>query len=342
MPPKRKGAQSQDSQVNTTEASSSNTTVSTRADSIVKKRIVAKTRAGYNSTFLMIEKLCKERVPDSTDEQGKLVLPMPKQVWVDFLGIVLEEKADKSVKTDSTIQGYISAIKNEHKERHLPHVTKEIDEYISEFMQGYKRLVQEKRDVGIMKNREGKLPITFLTYTELSKTSLFAASERTVFSSFLHLFLVMCWNLYARSASVANLHFHHLSWSNDALVIKMSKHKGDQTGENIPPKHVYANRYKPAICPILALALHVFAITFRPENKNKEMLFPPNSYAVFSKWLALAIPNVMKLGHQVSDYGTHSFGHCHVYGGIHRRPGDYIDFSKSRLVTWQRSRPLLA
>jgi hypothetical protein len=28
---------------------------------------------------------------------------------------------------------------------------------------------------------------------------------------------------------------------------------------------------------------------------------------VFSKWLALAIPNVMKLGHQVSDYGTHSF-----------------------------------
>jgi hypothetical protein len=87
----------------------------------------------------------------------------------------------------------------------------------------------------------------------------------------------------------------------------MSKHKGDQTGENIPPKHVFANPYNPAICPILALALHVFAITFRPDNDSKERLFPANSYDVFSKWLGWAIPAVMKLGHQVSDYGTHSF-----------------------------------
>lgn len=103
------------------------------------------------------------------------------------------------------------------------------------------------------------------------------------------------------------MHYHHLSWSNDSLVIDLSKQKADQTGEKITPKHLFANPYNPSICPILALALHVFSISFRPDNDDKDKLFPENSYNVFSSWLGEAIPKVIQIGFQVSDYGTHSF-----------------------------------
>jgi hypothetical protein len=43
-----------------------------------------------------------------------------------------------------------------------------------------------------------------------------------------------------------------MDWGGDCVKIKIAKHKGDQTGEGIGnEKHVYANPYNPAICPIL-------------------------------------------------------------------------------------------
>ena len=89
-----------------------------------------------------------------------------------------------------------------------------------------------------MKNHEGKVLISSLVYCKLAILALFTCTSRSIFSSFVYLFLVLFWNLFARSCSVADLHTQHLSWDNDCIAIDMSKHKGDQSGDKIIPKHV--------------------------------------------------------------------------------------------------------
>lgn len=158
-----------------------------------------------------------------------------------------------------------------------------------------------------MKNFEGKVPISFSIYCSLAKVALFASEVRSKFASLVHLFLLLCWNLFSRSCSVADLRTHHFSWDNDCLVVDMSKQKGDQTGDKITPKHVYANPYNPEICIILALALHVFSISFRIDNDDKSKLFMGSPYDVFTKWLPTALIDIANLGYTITDFGTHSF-----------------------------------
>jgi hypothetical protein len=55
---------------------------------------------------------------------------------------------------------------------------------------------------------------------------------------------------------------HHFTWDNDAPVTNMPKQKGDQAGDHILPKYIYANSYFPELCPILTLSLHVFSTRF--------------------------------------------------------------------------------
>jgi hypothetical protein len=87
----------------------------------------------------------------------------------------------------------------------------------------------------------------------------------------------------------------------------MSKQKGDQTGESITPKQLYANPENPDICVILALALHVFTICFRPDNEDRSKLFISSPYDIFSKWLPKALLQINDLGNSVTEFGTHSF-----------------------------------
>ena len=153
----------------------------------------------------------------------------------------------------------------------------EVNTYIKHWLAGYKRTIANLKQTGVMRNFEGKLPMLYLNYLRLYELALFAPEVRSTSSSFVHLFTVLCWNLFARSCSIADLHFQHLSWHNDALVIDMSKQKSDQAGERITPKHVYANPYFPAACPILAIGLHVFSIATRLEGQDKQKVFQINN-----------------------------------------------------------------
>ena len=131
----------------------------------------------------------------------------------------------------------------------------------------------QKRSSGVMKTFEGKVPLSFQLYCTLSKLALFVNEVRSSFAGFVHLFMILCWNLFARSNNVEELRTEHLSWDNDSLVVNITKHKADQSGEKSTPKHVFANPFNPEICPILALGLHVFTITFRQTGENKTKLF---------------------------------------------------------------------
>jgi len=276
------------------------------SDKVIGQRVVNSTQAQYETTFKYIEAYCGHYYPDSVDSDGKLILPMVRIHLESFLGDMVAEREDKSCKAITTVTGYCTVIKHYYRKNSIP-IDADLAEYFKSFQKGYKRIVAAKKDAGEMKNFEGKVPITFSVFSSLAKLALFASAMRSSFASFVHVFMILCWNLFARSCLVSDLRTHHFNWDNDCMVIDMSKHKGDETGEHIQPKHLYANPYNPEVCVILAMALHVFAISFRMDNDDKSLLFLGSPYDVFTKWLPTALVNIANLGYKVTDIGTHSF-----------------------------------
>lgn len=275
---------------------------------MVGRRVVEETRKAYTTTFKFLSAYAVANIPGSCGSNGLLTIPLKSDVWMKLLDDMALPLDDVGrIRAFGTIQSYISSIKFFYEEAGFE-VSNMLNQNISNWMDGYKRKIADLRAKGIMKNKEGKLPLSYLHYERLSELALFASSTRAVSACYVHVFMVLCWNLFARSCSVSDLYYHHFSWDNDSLVIDMSKHKADQAGERITPKHIYANPYKPATCPFLALALHVFSTAFRADGEDKDKLFLSKySYDTFCKWFGEALRSMSNLGFQPEDYGTHSF-----------------------------------
>jgi len=159
----RKGAKKREREARVGESSNSNEAA---AEGITSLRIVAKTRDTYESTFLMLQEQCVEHVPESVNSSGKLILPLSLSSWKQLIGFMTKPFPNGQVRSHSTVGGYISAIKNAYKDKRIVENVEEariVDAWLKEFMQGYKRLIQDKRDKGIMKLHEGKLPVTYQT-----------------------------------------------------------------------------------------------------------------------------------------------------------------------------------
>ena len=99
---------------------------------------------------------------------------------------------------------------------------------------------------------EGKHHLTFQGYCALAKSLL--TSEDPSQTLFAWPYLLLQWNLVARTTTVASMMMEHISWEAGALLISTPKHKGDQEGVKCFARHVYANPSCPSICPVLALA----------------------------------------------------------------------------------------
>jgi hypothetical protein len=154
----------------------------------------------------------------------------------------------------------------------------------SSFSGGYKRHVAEKKLNGEMKLKEGMSPITFTGYVFVATEAMKQRNDHHQ-AMFAHLFLLLCWNLMARSVSVGTIMLQHITWENDSLLVTTPKHKGDQEGNNCYPKHVYANPVNPIVCPVLSMAILLFSSGWRRDGA-KHMLFTGNATeSRFGKWL---------------------------------------------------------
>lgn len=158
---------------------------------------------------------------------------------------------------------------------------------------------------------EGKRPISAKGYMLLASFALKTTTNR-LGSVYTHAFTVLCWNLFARSCNVGKLMLHHISWENDSLKIVLPKHKGDQEGARIYPKHIFANPLRPKVCPVLALALFVFScLRNQRENRDWTLFAGDNEEGKYSHWLKDILKNDQlanaDLGNLASDLGTHSF-----------------------------------
>ncbi len=117
----------------------------------------------------------------------------------------------------------------------------------------------------------------------------------------------------SRSHSVASLMYCHFQWKEDALIVTLPRHKGDQDGAKIFPVHVYANPLMPEICPVLSLAIYAFCNQcHREDNGSNWKLFIGNKVeAKYSNWLSENMKsgklNEVEIGNSAEDMGTHSF-----------------------------------
>ena len=134
----------------------------------------------------------------------------------------------------SCMQGYKSALIWWYAEKKLKLEDPQND-WIDNFIKGYKKIVADKKARGIMSISEGKSALSFGGYLHISKTMMTLRPVHRKYTwmegIFAWSFMTLSWTLIARANSVGNIMLQHMDWREDALIVTFPKHKGDQTGE---------------------------------------------------------------------------------------------------------------
>ncbi|KAF0697183.1 hypothetical protein As57867_012058, partial [Aphanomyces stellatus] len=195
----------------------------------------------------------------------------------------------------STMSGYRSALRWYYKreDKQLP---ADYDTKLKQVFQGMRSITAGEAQSSSIKD-SGKRPLGFSLYSTLARDSLMVMD-----GGFVHLFLVLSWNLMARSKSTESVQLDHISYEEDAIGITYYKSKTDQTGsKRRDPRHVYANPARPAVCVVLALAIYLAC----HPSMSPGPLFPgANQKNRFSKGLrSMALGT---LGETAAEIGTHS------------------------------------
>jgi len=232
---------------------------------------------------------------DGTD----FLLPIPTRELLEFFGHLCKPATDRKaalVNGDtledilkryentpdpysvSVVVGYRSALMDLYTRAYLT-MDGDLNKRLKTLLDGYEKTVTYLKKNGLMKISEGKSKILFSGYQMLAGTFMKllpdARGKRggnwsTVIFSWT--FFVLMWNLMSRSDSVDSLMLTHFDWDEDSLIIEEQGHKADQKGEFKYWKHIYANPLNPDVCPILALAVHLFCSGFQPEAGQLQLV----------------------------------------------------------------------
>ena len=291
---------------------SSAASAASAADALINARVVASTRNNYKGRLKQIRDFYITHL-----HHADLVLPVyPKEIQ-SFFGWLTETKHKDKPAAFSTVRSYKSALVWLYKEQKLL-IDPLVDQGLETLLKGYRRKVADLKLEGKMSIFEGRYHLTYDGYC-LIANALFKSEP---FSTMLFgwPFIVLQWNLLARSATVGNMMMEHVGWEGDALLISTPKHKADQEGAKCFARHLYANPTQPVICPVLALAVIVFTrcikhdsalpadSTARPSFRVFDGAF---SEARFSEVLSRCINKLpeceqLQLGGEKKQLGTHS------------------------------------
>ena len=159
---------------------------------------------------------------------------MPVQLpdILNFFGWLIDTHFKEKNAAISTIRLYKSALLWYYKEQKLI-VDPLVNQGIETLLKGYQRRVADRKSRGEMPTFEGKHHLTYDGYCLLA-TALFKMDP---FNQMLFgwPFLVLQWNLIARSATVDAMMMEHISWEADSLLISTPKSKSDQEERNASP-----------------------------------------------------------------------------------------------------------
>ena len=95
----------------------------------------------------------------------------------------------------------------------------------------------------------------------------------------MHLFLVLCWNTMVRNCNCDDIVFANSRWQGDSFGVSVKKTKtnkeaGSQQSVQEDVKHIYANKYMPEICLILAMALYFLVFPTIGTGSGRKKFFP--------------------------------------------------------------------
>ena len=182
-----------------------------------------------------------------------------------------------------------------------------LQQELANIFKGFLWVVAEEVQSGNGRINTGKVPLPFLLYCEMDG---WMQGDREPGGKFAHLFFVMWCNLACCSSNTKSIHYHHLSWLNDALQVYFAHMKNDQTGERPRnPRHTYANPYDPRIFPILSLICYL--LVFHPDPATGSEIFPGNNqYSRFSKYVMNLLDSkkeyiIMQYGIDTGEIGAH-------------------------------------
>ncbi|ETW03689.1 hypothetical protein H310_05075 [Aphanomyces invadans] len=212
----------------------------------------------------------------------------------DFPAFIVLTLSARDIKV-ATMSGYRSAIKDYYKQ-HNTALPSGYDTDMKDLFQGMHRLKATAEQSSSIKD-SGKRHLKFGHYQALALASVKAND-----GGFQHLFLVLSWNLMARSKSTETVQLDHLTLEGDALGVTFYKTKTDQTGsKRRDPKHLYANPLNPSICVFLAFAIHFASNVCLTDGP---LFVGSNQRTRFGKGLR-SIVKSGELG-TTEDIGTHS------------------------------------
>ena len=257
---------------------------------------------------------------DGEDDDDEVVVDEGREEEQDTVMVGQAQfAASEQTVSVSTMQGYKSALKWLYWEKKVLFPA-DMDAWLDAFIQAYKKIVAEKKLKGVMPVTEGKKPVSFSGFCFLCKVLMCLIPKGNFYpwkvSVFGWSFETLSWNIIGRCSNVHALMLQHFDWREDALLVTVPKHKGDQTGESLSQvKHVYANPLRPEICPVLALAVLIICrhrLCAAASNANQR-LYTEDSMQRFGQILTnllndySLIPEDVNLGAgRRSDLGTHS------------------------------------
>jgi hypothetical protein len=175
-------------------------------------------------------------------------------------------------------------------------------------LKGFKRTIVEQRIAAGETLEEGKEAMSFACYKLLCKKFFQGKKDEYHFA---HLFLLLEWNLIARSDNIVGLHMNDFEFLGDSLLVYMKKTKTDQEGNHgRVPYHCYFNSVEPELNLGLSLGLYLLTnpgIISNPHNK----LFPAehqyNRYAtILNKVIEENRDEFARIGVRPGTIGTHS------------------------------------
>ena len=131
---------------------------------------------------------------------------------------------------------------------------------LNQFLDGFKRKISKDGQQGRRRVQSGKHPFSFSLFELIGKRLLKLNKRHHLVA---HCFLTLSWNLMSRATNVLETRLSNLQWQNDALMIFFGHMKNDQGGDRSKhPRAVFANVFKPWICPILSLGLYFLVNDF--------------------------------------------------------------------------------
>ncbi len=210
-------------------------------------------------------------------------------------------KKDGSYMSRSTYNSCRSAVVSLFSKYDKP--SADFDRMASTVIRGLKVRRAEQAAHGDISVKRGKDPLSFESYCIISEFLIKKPDEN---GAFCHAVLTTMWNLMSRVGNAVKICKNHLEWVEDALCIFFAHEKTDQT-QSKPgdPRHIYANPFQPAICPILSLGIYFIICDI--TRSGSPFIFPgSDQYSRFHKSLKERFADTELLGHCDGTFGTHS------------------------------------